>query len=271
VRDDSSWSQQDYLKASSPGEGDLFGYSVAVSGDLVVVGAIFEDSIILNSGAGYVFQRSDGEWSEETQLKASNADQGDFFGNSVDISGDTIVIGASCEASNATGVNGDQDNDEADHSGAAYIFTLDEDSWSQQAYLKASNTETEDRFGYSVAVSGDAVLVGAFGEDSSATGIDGNQAENSASEAGAAYLFTFNNDSWSHIAYMKASNTDADDRFGWSVDLSFDTAVVSAYQEDSDATGAGGDDDNDLAGNSGAAYAFKIEREYALFLPLINK
>jgi hypothetical protein len=271
VRDDSSWSQQAYLKASNADQGDLFGYSVAISGHQIVVGATFADTTETNSGAAYVFQRGEGDWSEQVQLIASNPDQGDYFGNSVDISGDTIVVGANCEASSATGVNGDQDNNDADHSGAAYVFALDEDTWSQQAYLKASNTETEDRFGYSVAVSGDAVLVGAFGEDSSASGFDGNPDDNSASEAGAAFLFTRSHDTWSQNAYLKASNSDVGDRFGWSVDLSVYNLLVSAYHEDSNATGVDGDGGNNDAQDSGAAYTFEVEPDYVLFLPIITK
>ena len=273
VRDESSWSQQAYLKASNADQGDLFGYSVAISGDQIVVGATFADTNVTNSGAAYVFQRSEEDWSEETQLEASNPDQGDYFGNSVDISGNTIIVGASCEASNATGVNGDQNNNDADHSGAAYVFTQDEDTWSQQTYLKAFNTEAEDRFGFSVAVSGNTIAVGAFGEDSSAIGFDGDPGDNSEMNAGAAYVFAHFINTWWRKAYVKSSNTDTEDRFGWSVDLSQDIVVVTAYKEDSDATGVNGDGENNDAQDSGAAYAFHFEFEpgWILFLPIITR
>jgi hypothetical protein len=107
----------------------------------------------------------------------------------VAVSGDTVVVGAPYEDSSAVGVNGNQADNSASYSGAAYVFVRSGGVWSQQAYLKASNTETEDLFGQSVAVSSDTVVVGAPGEDSSAVGVNGNQADNSALSAGAVYLF----------------------------------------------------------------------------------
>ncbi|MFO0504688.1 MAG: IPT/TIG domain-containing protein, partial [Acidobacteriota bacterium] len=107
-------------------------------------------------------------------------------------SGDTVVVGAPSEASNATGVDGTQNNNSATFAGAAYVFVRSSGTtyWSQQAYLKASNTGSGDFFCFSVAISGDTVVVGAYGEDSNATGVNGTQGDNSASTAGAAYVFT---------------------------------------------------------------------------------
>ena len=124
------------------------------------------------------------------------------------VSGDTVVVGASQEDSNATGINGDQSNNSADTAGAAYVFVRSGATWTQQAYLKASNTDAVEYFGYSVAVSGDTVVVGAYGEDSNATGINGDQSDNSADFAGAAYVFVRNGATWTQQAYLKASNTD---------------------------------------------------------------
>jgi hypothetical protein len=118
---------------------------------------------------------------------------GDLFGRSVAVSGDTVVVGARWEDSNATGVNGNQADDSAFAAGAAYVFVRSGGVWSQQAYLKASNTGSGDEFGNSVAVSGDTVVVGANREDSSATGVNGNQADDSASAAGAVYAFDLDN------------------------------------------------------------------------------
>jgi len=142
------------------------------------------------SGAAYVFTRTGTNWTQEAYLKASNTEAGDSFGWSVGLSGDTAVVGAWIESSEATGVNGHQSDNSAALAGAAYTFTRSGTNWSQRAYLKASNTETNDQFGWSVAVSGDTVMVGANGEDSNATGVNGNQANNSATESGAAYIFT---------------------------------------------------------------------------------
>ena len=270
VRDDISWSQQDYLKASNPGEADLFGYSVAISGDSIVVGAPYEvDEGVHYGGAAYVFVRDGTAWSEQDQIIASNGDSADFFGISVDISGTTVVVGAQGEESNASGVNGDEDNDAANFAGAAYVFAQDEGTWSQQAYLKASNAGEGDYFGNSVAVSGNTIVVGAYYEGSSATGIDGNQADNAALNSGASYVFSRENNVWSQKAYLKASNTGAGDQFGQSVDLSFYTLVVGADFEDSNATGIDGDGANDDAEDSGAGYVFEMEPECVLHLPLI--
>src|SRR5262249_49575291 len=145
-------------------------------------------------------------WSQQAYLKASNTGGGDEFGISVAVSGDTVVVGARFEASNATGVNGNQADNSASQSGAAYVFTRSGGVWSQQAYLKASNTEACDRFGWSVAVSGDTVVVGALGESSNATGVNGNQADNSACGSGAASVFPPSGGVWSQQAYLKASN-----------------------------------------------------------------
>jgi hypothetical protein len=107
----------------------------------------------------------------------------------VAISGDTVVVGAVGEASNATGVDGDQANNSASDSGASYVFTRSGSSWSQQNYLKASNTDAADRFGYSLAISGATVVVNGHFEASSATGINGDQSDNSATLSGAVYVF----------------------------------------------------------------------------------
>jgi hypothetical protein len=136
-----------------------------------------------------VFVRSSGAWTQQAYLKASNTDAGDGFGSSVAISGDTVVVGAYAERSKATGVNGDQSDNSARSAGAAYVFVRSAGVWTQQAYLKASNTDALDYFGRSVSISGDTVVVGAYGEKSNATGVNGDQSNNSASRAGAAYVF----------------------------------------------------------------------------------
>jgi uncharacterized repeat protein (TIGR01451 family) len=241
------WSQQTFLKASNTHENDWFGWSVAISGDTLVVGA---------NGEAYVFVRNGGIWSQEAYLEASNTGAGDTFGWSVAISGDTLVVGAPWEDSDATGVDGDQSNDLARDSGAAYVFVRNGGIWSQEAYLKASNTQEYDWFGWSVAVSGDTLVAGTPYEDSNATGVDGDQSNNSASQAGAAYVFVRSAGAWSQQAYLKASNTGESDFFGRSVAISGDILMVGAPLEDSNAIGINGDPSNDLARDSGAAYLF---------------
>ncbi len=257
-----------YLKASNTGALDYFGKTVAASGNTLVIGAYQEDSnargvngnesnnSATDSGAVYVFVKSGTTWSQQAYLKASNADGGDNFGRSIAISGNTIVVGADLECSNATGVNGDGSNNSAFASGAAYVFVKNGTTWSQQAYLKASNTGAGDTFGKSVAISGDTIIVGANGEDSNAIGINANESNNSASSSGATYVFVRSGNAWSQQAYLKASNTEASDSFGGSVAISNDTIVVGADGEDSNALGIDGMQINNDAGQSGAAYVF---------------
>ena len=265
----SSIAQQAYLKASNTDSSDLFGRSVAISGDTVVIGAVGEasnatgvngdqaDNSASTAGAAYVLVRSGNVWTQQAYLKASNTEADDWFGNSVAISNDTIVVGAVMEDSNATGVNGDQVDNNAPSSGAAYVFVRNGDVWTQQAYLKASNTEEFDFFGNSVAISDDTIVVGAVQEDSNATGVNGNQADNNAPGSGAAYVFFRSSGGvWTQQAYLKASNTDGADNFGISVAISNETIVVGALGEDSNATGVDGDQADNNAPDSGAAYCF---------------
>jgi hypothetical protein len=267
---DGVWSQQAYIKASNADRSDLFGWSLALDGDTLVVGARGEfsnatgidgdqaDNSSIGAGAVYVFTRdASGVWSQQAYIKASNAEMSDSFGTSVALDGNTLAVGAVGEDSQATGVGGDQADNTATNSGAVYVFARDANSvWSQQAYIKATNTETSDKFGDSLALDGDTLAVGASSEASNATGIDGDQADNSLGEAGAVYVFTRDASGvWSQQAYIKASNTD-NDVFGLSVALDGDTLAVGASFEDSNATGVNGDQFDNSAGASGAVYVF---------------
>lgn len=268
VRNGTTWTQQAYLKASNPGSTDIFGVSVAISGDTIAVAAVQEASnatgvngdqtnnSAANAGAVYVFVRNGTTWTQQAYLKASNTQTGDEFGASVAISGDTIVIGADGEDSNATGVNGDQSNNSFANAGAAYVFVRNGTTWSQQAYLKASNADVNDLFGQAVAISNDTIVVSTAFESSAAAGINGNGSDNSASGAGAAYVFVRNGTTWTQQAYLKASNPQPDGAFGESVAISGDTIVVGADGEGSNATGVNGDQTNKSAPNAGAAYVF---------------
>lgn len=193
---ENGWSQQAYVKASNPGLEDQFGQALALSGDTLAVGSSREksgsndqeDNTVPGAGAVYIFTRSSGVWSQQAYLKASNIGRLDYFGASVDLDGDTLVVGAYEEDGSATGVNGVV-NDSTLNAGAAYVFTRTGETWSQQAYLKASNTGEGDKFGNPVAISGDTIVVGAFWEDSSATGVDGDQLNVLAQQSGAAYTY----------------------------------------------------------------------------------
>ena len=263
------WSQQAYLKASNTDAGDYFGYSVAISGDTVVVGALRESSAATGingdgnsnsspgAGAAYVFGRSGGVWSQQAYLKASNTDAFDQFGESVAIFDDTIVVGATYEDSTATGVNGNTSNNSAGAAGAAYVFQRSGSVWSQQAYLKASNTGTGALFGSSVSISGETIVVGARGERSATTGVNGDGSNQNAFSSGAAYVFQLSSGAWSQQAYLKASNTGQEDEFGRSVAISGDHIIVGAFREDSAETGINGDASNNDAEHAGAAYVFQ--------------
>ncbi len=261
--------QAAYAKASNTDADDFFGYSLALSGDILAVGALGEgsaatgidgdqaDNSASNSGAVYVFRRVGASWAQEAYLKASNTGAEDLFGYSVALSDDTLAVGAFGEGSAATGINGDQADNFASGSGAVYVFRRSGTSWAQEAYLKASNTGAGDRFGSSLALSGNTLAIGAYLEDSAATGINGDQTDNAASNSGAVYVFRRSGASWAQEAYLKASNTGANDRFGNSMALSDDILAVGALLEGSAATGIDGDQTDNSANNSGAVYVFR--------------
>lgn len=278
-REDGAWSQQAYVKASNTGTSDNFGYAVALSGDgdTLAVGAHLErssatgingdesDDSAFWSGAVYVFSREGGAWSQQAYVKASNTGADDEFGIAVALSGDgdTLAVGAYMEDSNTAVINGDEADDSAIDSGAVYVLTREGGAWSQQAYVKASNTGAGDLFGSAVALSTDGatLAVGAWGEDSRATGIDGDEADDSATNSGAVYVFSREGSAWSRQAYVKASNTGFDNEFGTSLAFSADgaTLAVGAWGEDGNATGINGDDSDNPATDSGAVYVLTRE------------
>ena len=266
-----SWGQEAYLKASNPSANDQFGTSVAISGNLVTVGAPLErsnatgingnqfDNSLQNAGAAYVFVRSpgfSGTWSQALYLKPSNTDAFDEFGASVAMDGTTIVIGAHQEDSASPGVNGNDADDSVPNSGAAYIFRLKGEIWVQDAYLKAADPDAQDAFGRSVDVSGDTVVVGASLDDSASIGINGDPFNNGTANSGAAYVYTLNGSLWSQSAYLKASNSEVEDLFGRSVAIDGDRLVVGSYLESSAAIGINGDQLNNAMNASGAVYSF---------------
>jgi hypothetical protein len=277
VRSDASWNQEAFVKASNTDEQDNFGRAVVLSndGNTLAVGAPGEDSAdsanqndetALSSGAAYVYFRSGAAWdlTPPAYIKASNPDAQDAFGHSLALSGDgsTLAVGAYREASNATVIGGDQSNNSASDSGAVYVFLLSGTTWNQQAYVKASNAQADDQFGWSLALSsdGNTLVVGARYEDSNATGVGGGQTDVpiASSNSGAVYSFVRSGGTWAQRSYVKASNTGSGDQFAWSLALSADgnTLAVGANNEDSNATGVGGDPDNDGTLNSGAAYLY---------------
>lgn len=263
TRSSGVWNQQALLKASyllgstSNGViGNEFGYSVAISGDTLIVGSPNVDSSddhgefnelfpAQSSGAAFVFTRTDGVWNQQASLSASNAEEDDGFGASVAISDDTVVVGAPYEDGNASG--GENDNS-ASNVGAAYVFNRIGGVWNQQAYLKPSTASDGHvnvfgfGFGTRVAISGATIAV---------SYPSGNSLK------GEAFIFNLSGEVWKQQAHLKSSNDAVSyfgDGFGSSLALSDDTLVVGAPHEDSSATG--GEADNSSS-NAGAVYTWQ--------------
>ncbi len=200
--------QQAELTATPANAGAELGYSVAISGDIAVVGAP-GDKVGANrsQGAAYVFVRSGATWTQQARLTAADGAEGDEFGTSVAISGDTVVVGASFAT---VGTN--------TYQGAAYVFVRSGATWTQQAKLTAGDGGGGDQFGTSVAISGDTAVVGAPGHGGGAS-------------SGAAYVFVCDATSWSQQAELTVDDGSGNDQFGSAVAISGDTAVVGANLE----------------------------------------
>jgi hypothetical protein len=269
------WTQQAYVKASVPRVQNVFGATIALSttGDTMVVGSPGESSNAtgvdgnpnnateLASGAAYVFTRVGTTWTPQAYLKAPNTRATNVFGSGLAITGDgdTIAIGATGENSSATGIDGNPNDLSAGGSGAVFVFHRAGATWTQQSYVKASNTNGGDKFGItSLSTDGLTLAVGAYYESSAATGFDGDQLDNTAIRAGAVYVFTRMGTSWRQVSYIKASNTDPEDTFGLSLAVSGDGAVLAATAkvEASASTGIDGDQSDNSATDSGAVYVF---------------
>nr|AIA13839.1 FG-GAP repeat [uncultured bacterium] len=226
-----NWGEVKKILASDKEERDRFGHSVSINDDTAIVGANSEDAGGDNAGAAYIFERNQGgadNWGEVKKLLASDKEPFDVFGESVSISGDTVIVGALFEDGGAS------------EAGAAYIFARNQggaNNWGEVKKLLASDSEANDEFGWSVAINGDAVIVGAHLEDEGG------------SEAGAAYIFTRNQggaDNWGEVKKLLASDIEVGDLFGNSVAISGDTVIVGSPFHDESET------------NAGAAYIFTV-------------
>jgi len=254
----------DYLKASNTRAGARFGAAIAATGDTLVVGSPEESSAsrgvngdqmstgAAGAGAVYVFKRTEGGWSQQAYLKASNTRALAHFGAAVAIDGDTIVVGSPGESSAATGVGGDQGNTTAPEAGAVYIFTRVGNVWTQSAYVKPAFTTAYALFGAAVAISGNTIGVGAPRECGAATGVNGDATSVPRIFTGAAYVFTRTAGVVAQQAYVKASYLHDDDRFGSAIALEGDTLVVGAPNQPS----SGADETDASTANAGAVYVF---------------
>jgi hypothetical protein len=213
------------LLASDGNANDLFGNSVAIFGDTIVAGEPLDDDNGEKSGSAYIFHFDGTTWAEEAKLLASDGEAYDLFGYSVDIWGDTVVIGVY------------QDDDNGDGSGSAYVFQFDGSTWVQRAKLLASDGAENDRFGWSVAIYDDTVVIGAYQDDDNGDG------------SGSIYIFAPNEvdaNDWDQLFKLLASDGADYDAFGNSVDIYDDTVVIGAYWDD------------DKGKESGSAYIFKF-------------
>jgi len=265
IRNSDNWSLQAYIKGSSiSNSGDRFGSSVSISsdGNTLAVGA---------SGAetAYIFTRSNTFWNEQAIISASNPGIGDSFGGNIKLSGDglTLAVNAPGEDSQGTGIDnnitGDTPPSQTDNSvfssGAIYVFTrntsVTPNNWKQQAYIKSSNTETNDFFStLTLSNNGNILAIAATGEDSNDRS---NQLDNTSTDSGAVYVFTRINNIWSQQDYIKPENIHPSARFGSSLDISDDgiTLAIGSTDEKSNSIGYSGDQTNSEF-NSGAAYLF---------------
>jgi hypothetical protein len=234
VRTGSSWTQQAKLLAGGGVSGDLFGSSVALSGDSALIGATQE--LTGHPGVAYVFVRSGSSWAQEAQLVESDGlgDTVDSFGSSVAIEGDTAVVGALNEEHRPPG------GTTRSQQGSAYVYARSGGSWAKQARLVPNDGATGDSFGSGVAISGDTVLAGAARRDSA--GI---------TDHGAAYAFVSCGAGWVQQAKVMASDKATTDKFGTSVALSGDWLIVGSPEDD-------GPPPATIADNRGSAYAFEL-------------
>ena len=205
------------LQAQDKQAEDYFGWSVAISGDTAIVGAFNEDTGGSDAGSAYIFQRQSGTWQQVNKLQAQDKQANDSFGYSVAISGERAIVGAY-----------EEDTGGSD-AGSAYIFQRQASgAWQQVSKLQAQDKQANDSFGYSVAISGERAIVGAYEEDTGG------------SDAGSAYIFQRQaSGAWQQVSKLQAQDKQANDSFGYSVAISGERAIVGAYEEDTGGSDAG--------------------------------
>ena len=254
-RHGTSWDFHSYIKAPNAGSTDYFGWSVALSADTLVVGAYNEDSCskgvtataatddgCRSAGAVYVYTRKGDAWSFESYLKAQNAGRNDNFGHSIalDAASGTLAVGARYDDSCATGVSSSAATDQGcSSSGAVHIFERSGKTWRFESYVKSGSTSESDSFGYALALTPTTLAVGSYYEDSCSAGVSATAAsDNGCSNSGAVHVFARKGGrQFEFDKFIKAPNAGATDYFGWSVALQGDTLAVGAYGEDGCATG----------------------------------
>ena len=252
-----AWQQQAYVKLWASAPYQYFGSSMAMSGDGSTL------AVRLLTEAVYVFVKTAQSWTQQSEVTRPDAGSSLDFGISLGLSGNGafLAVGAPGESSSATGVNSPAEGDESvPQAGAVYLFARSGLNWTRRGYFKASNTDVSDAFGSALALSADGrtLAVGAPYESSNATGVNGDQISNAASESGAVYVFAQVGSNWVQQAYVKASNTGTGDMFGSTVLVSADGSmlVVGAINEASGASGVGGAQGDDSVSGAGAVYFY---------------
>ena len=249
-RTGTSWVEETVPRGSVWASGDSAGQSVAVDADVLVVGSPNAEGFA--EGVALVYRRVGGLWAEEAVLRGDG--QSEYFGRSVAIDGETVVIGAPFDARNGRGIDPVSTANDATISGAVYVFRRDGAAWNRDAFIKSSNSDASDMFGWSVSLRGDLLSVAAQAEGGGLGGVDAGQADNTQAGAGAVYLFR-RQSTWQQAHYIKASNPENNDHLG-GVALSGVGLVGGASDEDSAATGIDGGQSSNATTNSGAAYLF---------------
>ena len=209
-RENNTWHYQTKITASDGAAGDLFGISVAIDGNTILVGADLHDEKAENAGAVYVYILEDNKWQQEAKLTASDGGKTDIFGVRVALSENTALISARRDDTKALGID----------AGSAYIFVRDGSTWAQQVKLTSPDGQADDRFGRGVALSGDMAIISAMNHD--ANGKD----------TGALYVYKKKDNSWRYTYKIVAKNSQPEDRFGWNVGLSNGIAIVGTPNHD---------------------------------------
>ena len=223
---------------------DRFGFSTAIDGDYAMIGAHLEDedasdgSFVLNAGAAYIFKRSFCKWNPIQKLVASDRDEDDQFGSQVAMLGDYAFVSTYLEDEDENGDNPILD------AGAVYVFKNNNGIWVQTQKLVAPDRSEEDFFGYSLSVSGDYLVVGAYREDEDANGL------NTLFSAGSAYVYKNENGTWNFMQKIVPNDRGIVEQFGFSVSIKDDLIAVGAYQDRED------ENEQNPMNASGSVYLF---------------
>jgi hypothetical protein len=266
THDGTNWTQRATLRSAAPDNDDNFGISVAIDGEgrTIAVGASEDNTTTLFGGAVHVFTGTGAAWGTPQRLVAPFEESDLGFGYTVALSRDgfTLAVGAAHDGSAATGIDGDPRIGGAPGSGAVHVFSRTDAAshWGHQAYLKASNAEQDDAFGrrgLALSAQGDTLAVGAPYERSRADGLDGDQGHNGLSDVGAVYVFRRQGTTWRQQAYVKASNSDTDDEFGWGLALAAEGHTLAVGAPGENSSGGGWQPaQNDVSGLAGAVYLY---------------